>query len=253
MIQCTFGADGDATQQVIIMIAMAIFTTRNFLPISPQRKLHRLHGHVIFIYMTDKARRQRLLQDILCCVSIHLVSQPTHLSSQAQMCSSSFSMFFYQWRLSTITHKLYWLLLVTPIKILKVNHAERGQRVVYFEIGTGIRQFILDSYAGTCTAIETFTFSDTFPWATYQIRKIVAGACAGNARNDFTATDFKGNRELAIPACITARAWYTCRDACRDRWLALAGKTFPVVPGHVQPATLRMWQRAHAGQIIDFI
>ena len=31
------------------------------------------------------------------------------------------------------------------------------------------------------------------------------------------AADFKGNRYLAIPACITARAWRTCRDACRDR------------------------------------
>ena len=30
-------------------------------------------------------------------------------------------------------------------------------------------------------------------------------------------TDFKGNRQLAIPACITARASRTCRDACRDR------------------------------------
>ena len=29
-------------------------------------------------------------------------------------------------------------------------------------------------------------------------------------------TDFKGNRELAIPTCITARASRTCRDACRD-------------------------------------
>ena len=29
--------------------------------------------------------------------------------------------------------------------------------------------------------------------------------------------DFKEYRRLAIPACITARAWRTCRDACRDR------------------------------------
>ena len=31
------------------------------------------------------------------------------------------------------------------------------------------------------------------------------------------STDFKGNRQLAIPACITARASRTCRDACRER------------------------------------
>ena len=43
-------------------------------------------------------------------------------------------------------------------------------------------------------------------WATYQIRKITF---AGNAGNVY--------RGLAMPTCITARAWSTCRDACRDR------------------------------------
>ena len=33
----------------------------------------------------------------------------------------------------------------------------------------------------------------------------------------FPAINFKGNRWLAIPTCITARASHTCRDACRDR------------------------------------
>ena len=36
--------------------------------------------------------------------------------------------------------------------------------------------------------------------ASYQIYKIVGCACAGNAWNVFPATDFKGNRELAIHA-----------------------------------------------------
>ena len=53
-------------------------------------------------------------------------------------------------------------------------------------------------------------------WASYQIRKIAGCACAGNVGNVFPATDFKGNHLLAIPACITARAPHTCRDACRD-------------------------------------
>ena len=44
-------------------------------------------------------------------------------------------------------------------------------------------------------------------WASYQIHKIAGRACAGNAGNVFPATDFKGNHELAILACITARAW----------------------------------------------
>ena len=49
------------------------------------------------------------------------------------------------------------------------------------------------------------------------------------------AADFKGNRWLAIPACITARAWRTCRDACRDRLPAVTGKTFPAFPAHAHP------------------
>ena len=54
-------------------------------------------------------------------------------------------------------------------------------------------------------------------WIYYQLHKIVGCVCTGNAGNVFLATDFKGNRWLAIPACITARASRTCRDACRDR------------------------------------
>ena len=41
---------------------------------------------------------------------------------------------------------------------------------------------------------------------------------------------------LAIPTCITARAWRTCRDACRDSYLAVffevgGGENVPVIPG----------------------
>ena len=54
------------------------------------------------------------------------------------------------------------------------------------------------------------------PWTSYQIRKIAVCACTGNVGNVFPATDAKGNRQLAVPACITARASRTCRDACRD-------------------------------------
>ena len=51
------------------------------------------------------------------------------------------------------------------------------------------------------------------PWASYQIRKVAGCACAVNMwmpGTFFPATDFNGNRYLAIPACITARAWRTC-------------------------------------------
>ena len=36
--------------------------------------------------------------------------------------------------------------------------------------------------------------------------------------------DFEGNRYLAIPACMTARASRKCRDACRDCLPAVTGK-----------------------------
>ena len=50
-----------------------------------------------------------------------------------------------------------------------------------------------------------------FLWAYYQIRKIASCAYAGNAGNVFPATNFKGNRQLAIPTSITARASHTYR------------------------------------------
>ena len=53
--------------------------------------------------------------------------------------------------------------------------------------------------------------------ASYHIRKIAGCACAGDAGDVFPATYFKGNLQSAISACITARAWRTIRDACRDR------------------------------------
>ena len=54
-------------------------------------------------------------------------------------------------------------------------------------------------------------------WASYQIRKIADCACAGNAGNVFPATP--GQR---FPTCITAHAWRTWLDACRDRYLAVS-------------------------------
>ena len=61
------------------------------------------------------------------------------------------------------------------------------------------------------------------------------------------ATYTKGKRWLATPACITARAWRTCRDACRDRLYPVAGKTFPTFPAHA-PAIFRIWQEAHSAK-----
>ena len=86
-------------------------------------------------------------------------------------------------------------------------------------------------------------------WASYQIRKIAGCACAGNAGNDFPATAFIGNRLLAIPACITARASSTCCDACRDRLTCDGGENASGIPAHAQTAILRIWQEAYSNFI----
>ena len=54
-------------------------------------------------------------------------------------------------------------------------------------------------------------------------------------RERFPLPPISENRLLAIPACITARAWRTCRDACRDCLHAVTGKTFPAFPAHAHP------------------
>ena len=59
------------------------------------------------------------------------------------------------------------------------------------------------------------------------------------------ATDSNGKRQLAIPACIRARASRTCRDACRDCLSPVAGKTFPAFPGACAPAIFRILQESH--------
>ena len=61
------------------------------------------------------------------------------------------------------------------------------------------------------------------------------------------AVDFNGNYYLAIPACITARASRTCRDACRDRLPAVAEKTFPAFPAHAHPRFYVSGKRLMAG------
>ena len=65
--------------------------------------------------------------------------------------------------------------------------------------------------------------------------KLQVADAPGMSGTFFPAADFEGNRYLAIPACITARAWRTCRDACRDRLPAVTGKTFQAFPALAHP------------------
>ena len=71
--------------------------------------------------------------------------------------------------------------------------------------------------------------------ASYQIVKLWVAYAPGMPGTFFPAADFKGNCCLTIPACITARASRTCRDACRDRLPVVAGKTNQAFPAHAHP------------------
>ena len=73
-------------------------------------------------------------------------------------------------------------------------------------------------------------------WTSYQIRKIAGCARTGNAGKFSSDTDFKGNRQLAIPAFISALASRTFNDACWDRQPVVTGETFPAFPALVQLA-----------------
>ena len=68
-------------------------------------------------------------------------------------------------------------------------------------------------------------------------------------QNVFSAIVFKGNRYSAISACITARAWHTCRGAFRDCLPVVAGKTFPAFPAHAQPEILHIWYAAQYSDV----
>ena len=77
------------------------------------------------------------------------------------------------------------------------------------------------------------TLSANAPLARYV--KIRVAHAPGMPGTFSPAANFKRNYYIAIPACITARAWRTCRDACRDRLPAVTGKTFPAFPAHAHP------------------
>ena len=65
-------------------------------------------------------------------------------------------------------------------------------------------------------------------WVSYQIRKIAGCACAGNAGNVFLRRRPQRKPLVSDPGMHHG----TCRDACRDRLQAVAGKTFPAFPAH---------------------
>ena len=83
---------------------------------------------------------------------------------------------------------------------------------------------------------ETCLSWQYIPWASYQIRKIVGCACAGNAGNFFPHRRLQRKpivNDPGVPWCMSGS-------------LTLGGgKSFPGIPGACAPAILRIWQEAH--------
>ena len=72
---------------------------------------------------------------------------------------------------------------------------------------------------------------NAFPWASYQIRKIVGCAYIGNEGNVFPATDFKGTASYSYPSmhhgtCATHMPWCMPRSLTRN-----GGENVPSIPG----------------------
>ena len=82
--------------------------------------------------------------------------------------------------------------------------------------------------------------------ASYQIRKIAGCACAGNAGNVFPRRRFQRKPLVSDPGmhhgtCVTHVPWCMSGSlACGD------GENVPGIPGACAPASLRIWQEAHA-------
>ena len=61
---------------------------------------------------------------------------------------------------------------------------------------------------------------------------------------------FPRHRGLAIPTCITARAWRMTGSLTSGfPWSRLRGKRTRTFPAHAQPASLRIWQEVHVRTI----
>ena len=68
-------------------------------------------------------------------------------------------------------------------------------------------------------------------WTSYHMRKIAERACAGNAGNLFSATDFKGKPLVNDPGmrhgtCVTHVPWFMLGSLARG-----GGKNVPGIPG----------------------
>ena len=61
----------------------------------------------------------------------------------------------------------------------------------------------------------------------------------------FPRLRFRRKPLVSVPYMHHGTCVITRRDACRDRWPAVVGKTFQAFPAHAQPVTSRICQEAH--------
>ena len=86
--------------------------------------------------------------------------------------------------------------------------------------GDGFRNFTRHISIKRATDLRCTWATMPWPWASCQIREIIGCACAANGGT------FSPSPWFSIPTYITARAWRTCRSACRDRKLAVFFEVF---------------------------
>ena len=97
---------------------------------------------------------------------------------------------------------------------------------------------------------STFSISCYVPWASYQIRKIVGCACAGNAGKVFPTHRLQRKPLVSDPGmhhgtCVTHVPW------CMSGSLTCGGgENVPGIPGACAAAILRIWQEAHVRKLI---
>ena len=97
------------------------------------------------------------------------------------------------------------------------------------------------------------SISNTFSWASYQIRKIAGCACTGNAGNVSPRRRLQRKPLVSDPGmhhdtCVSHVPW--CMSGSLTRG---GGENVPGIPGACAPAILHIWQEVHGRQGPDHL
>ena len=93
---------------------------------------------------------------------------------------------------------------------------------------------------------DTATNNSSRQWASYQIRKIVGCACAGNVspRRRIQRTPRVADPGMHHGTCVTHVSW--CMPGLLTRG---GGENVPGVPGACAPVIWRIWQEDHSHEV----